>query len=722
MPLSTYQMLDKPYHRQPAEALTDVWISSISRWADKKWILDNETWGANPAVATIYWDFQLPDKSTFADSQWASLQAFFKRFAWSLLVDPRGGRHLKPGSMGHVSTGIRSLVTWMIGNHYLCIEQLDVEASWEYFDHVVQAAAEIDDGNENDGEGICFPHLYDRLAVLTRLHTQGEALAEAGFEVMCDVPFDGKTAGQLAKEATTKAEGWIPPFPDVVAVRVMASAIRMLGVRADDVIRLANLALESYEAGGPRNYLGLGQKVDAKTRATSRVLRGFTFSTEEGQTTPWREKIRPVCKRIYVRNDAGARMSNVNVFGTVRHLIEHVTAACIITIQSTTGVRVSEIAALNAGIDSETGLPSCVKVKTSRTGLNDIFYLESSASKIHDGRVMEWVLGSRPKGSDYLPPPIRAIRVLHDLWLPWRERIGAKALILNFGIGPGLLKKDNNIGRRISSNKILVLTRSFICEYGNLSDLPDQLQTKNGVVDIFGYKTGQKARTHQWRKTFANFVIRVDSSMLPALAQHFKHLSLAMTEQGYIGNDPELLQAVDSIRVERSTLLFYEAATGKRPNMAGRMAELVEEHIKELSLLVEGKSEESAYESVRAWVIKNDLRIWFAPHGKCFIGLDPSGSRCHEAAGTTPGLFPVPNYATREPSECLGCKCYLVDGEHGDFWVQRYTTNQTALLEGRRAGRGHEYRVAEERVKQSAGILRKLGVDVPSIELDKTNA
>src|SRR3546814_12654076 len=48
---------------------------------------------------------------------------------------------------------------------------------------------------------------------------------------------------------------------------------------------------------------------------------------------------------------------------------------------------------------------------------------------------------------------------------------------------------------------------------------------------------------HQFRKTFAKWVGAASDGSLYALKQHFKHLSLAMTD-GYVGSDVELYENV----------------------------------------------------------------------------------------------------------------------------------------------------------------------------------
>ena len=44
---------------------------------------------------------------------------------------------------------------------------------------------------------------------------------------------------------------------------------------------------------------------------------------------------------------------------------------------------------------------------------------------------------------------------------------------------------------------------------------------------------------HMFRRTFARYVVRYDTTNLLALKEHFKHISLSMTDH-YVGNDLEL--------------------------------------------------------------------------------------------------------------------------------------------------------------------------------------
>jgi integrase len=71
----------------------------------------------------------------------------------------------------------------------------------------------------------------------------------------------------------------------------------------------------------------------------------------------------------------------------------------------------------------------------------------------------------------------------------------------------------------------------------------------NAYARVVGTARPWKFSTHQFRKTFARFVAMGDKSGLLALKQHFKHVSIAMTDR-YVGRDLELLDLVASEKQE----------------------------------------------------------------------------------------------------------------------------------------------------------------------------
>jgi hypothetical protein len=670
-------------HLLPADGLINIAVSPLSLWSDQHWQLENPTPGLSAMRSEVKWDIDLPDGSSLLDPQWSALLDSLRRFVWSLLVDPREGKSFKVTSMSATSQMIGLLIRWMVANGYQSIHELDNAASWEYVEYV----SAVDEGSKASVSAI-----WQRLHIISLLHKQSAALVDAGIVPMPVPPFDGRSPFAVAKEVAVRVvKYFIPPLPDAVALPTMAAAERMIGQPADDVLNLQTLYMAAYQQGGPGNHIGPGTSLPQRTNAARKLVASFQFSTLAGEAASWRIPI-----------NTQKRGKGEDFVGDIRNLITDILMACVIVLQSHVGQRISEIMGLKAGMNPETGLPSCIVLRTSRTGLNTVFYLKGLVSKIHS-KEMEWVIGARPADSHYLPPPVRALIVLEQLFHPWRELGERDDLIVSFCANRGLPKGKNSVGRPYSQN-INLGQKDFLRRYVDLGILGDDPE-----VDI--YRDGQALRTHQWRKTFALYVIRTDSRMLPHISQHFKHLSLAMTEQGYIGNDPELIEAMGMVRQQLTAKLFFEAATGKTA-YAGHMANLIEEHRAMLAQLVKDKSAAPAYRAVEAWVIENDLRIWFADHGKCLIRLLPEAARCHQLFGTTDWRNDRPHFAFQVPSICVGCECFLIDGEHIEYWKQRYHSNQDAVINAERIGRGDEFYVARQRARQSAAILRALGHDV----------
>lgn len=194
--------------------------------------------------------------------------------------------------------------------------------------------------------------------------------------------------------------------------------------------------------------------------------------------------------------------------------------------------------------------------------------------------------------------------------------------------------------------------------------------------------------------------------MLPEISRHFKHMSIALTETGYIGNDPELLDSIDSIRRQSVVGFLLQQLRGATP-LAGGMAKLIDAQRERLRETASSNPKLSEEESLESWVLETDLRIWFNPHGKCFIDLFPADARCHRLAGTSPWLATAPNYAHQSPSVCCGCNCFGVDHEHLDFWTDRLRRGEL-VLQSAGPGKNHEYRVEFERVRQARSIVRAL--------------
>ena len=440
-------------------------------------------------------------------------------------------------------------------------------------------------------------------------------------------------------------------------------------------------------------------------------MKGFQFSVLPGEMEPWHtphdqaevDEFWAVYKKGYTR-------STVSGSQLLRSLICSIRDACSIVIQSETGLRVSELCGLDPGIDQESGLPTCVRVRRSYSGLNELFYVDGRLFKtVPTSERVEWLVGSRPVGSKELPPPVRALGVLTRLLDPWRKLARDPKIARTLFVQPaGIYGMPGKSGIGITfEDMILVGQRQFVYRYVDLSKLPDR--NRRGE-DLAAYREnrGLCLRTHQWRKTFARYICGTDSRMLPAVSRHFKHLTLAMTEEA------ALQDAYESNINQSTARILYENARGK-PAQAGRMAKVIDEHRAEIQALIANKDERDGRRAIQKWVEQNRLQIFFAPHGKCFVRMDPVGARCHEVGQTVHWLNEEPDYAIRHPSLCAGCSCFLVDKENEEFWLQRYLDNYRAFLQGASLGKASDYRIARERADQAAAILQALKVPLPEV-------
>lgn len=184
-------------------------------------------------------------------------------------------------------------------------------------------------------------------------------------------------------------------------------------------------------------------------------------------------------------------------------IAEHLTrlrTACFILIAFVTGMRASEILSLEAGC-----------VETEYTDDGEFIWLRSTLHK---------TLGPGPATpSKWLGGPVaaRAVAVLESL----RIKLGLKCRKLFVPVSRWGMSMWNGDAIRTST------MNERLEDYVRWLDLKDE----NGEP--------LHLSTHRFRRTFARHVVRSDATNLLALRDHFKHLSLAMTDH-YVGMDEEL--------------------------------------------------------------------------------------------------------------------------------------------------------------------------------------
>lgn len=683
---------------------SEMWVSSRSQWKDSVWYLDYDHEGIHSTYSSVRWDFDLPNGQRLTDPQWSDLLDSLKRFTWSLIVDRQEGTPLKVLTLHRQSFIIRWLVAFMAGNGIASLNEIKNEMSWSIFSEYVDDCVDKgDDLNES--------RIRSFVAVFRLLREQAPLLERIGAQHLPEDPFDGQSASEVARQMEARISARIPPLPDEVALPIMAAADRLIWKPADEIIEL----FDSYISV---RFSSKAIRVGTRMRRARILVKGYQFSTLPGESEPWRAPIQDM-ESIAFSPAKGVRKIWRKSMRELHQLVLDLRNACVIVLQSQTGMRIGEIASIKGGWNSVTGMPACIVVRKSRTGLNELFFIKATLYKTREApEEAEWLVGMRPMGSSDVPTPVRAIEVLHRLFDHSRKSkgVGEEDANLIMSIARNGANPIDESGIGYSSSYTYQLwngQKEFAARYVDLSALRD-VNERGEDLRAYRESCGTILRTHQWRKNYAQYLWRVDNRMIPAIAQQFKHLSLAMTEEAYIGNDPTLLSEFDSLRTRSSVDLFRAWARGEQP-ATGHLAKRLRMHQEEVANLVSGRSSSEADDIIERYVIENDLRIWFAVHGKCMIGFDPEAARCHGVAGTSSWQNKRPNYRTREPSICAGCPCFYVDHDHKDYWTRRYVENAKLWATSKHNSNQGEYRISRSRAEQAAAVLRAIKAPIPEL-------
>ena len=202
--------------------------------------------------------------------------------------------------------------------------------------------------------------------------------------------------------------------------------------------------------------------------------------------------------------------------------LSHLQTACFVLIAFATGMRLSELLSLREGCCQTEIVP----------GQPDLVWLHSRVFKMQgvpDGRKAKWLGG---------PVCAKAVHVLERLGRRVRRRARVSYLWLPI---------PSTYGR--------YTTRAPLAQ-------PTILRRLTLYMAMIGLK-GSSGRAfhihpHMFRRTFARYVVRYDTTNLLALKEHFKHISLSMTDY-YVGNDLELWMLMEE-ETERVSFESFDKA------------------------------------------------------------------------------------------------------------------------------------------------------------------
>ncbi len=300
--------------------------------------------------------------------------------------------------------------------------------------------------------------------------------------------------------------------------------------------------------------------------------------------------------------------------------------ACFVLIAGFVGMRISEILSMRVG--------AIERHPIGETGLSQAYVVARlfKTTDEREGRIERWLAPD---------PVVRAVGCLERLGAPLRAATGYGDLFLVRG-------HLRHTVVRATGPVIKLHLNVFAAHVG--------VPLHEGKQWVF--------TPHQFRKTFARFVARGDRSQLLALADHFKHASVAMTSRGYVGSDFELHELVDEGSRAETAIALDRLLSSDR--LGGRMGE----RIAARNHAFRGRAGEQVRRDYVAFVLaETDLRIRGCDYGWCVF----------QAETALCGGEVAPNEAGRSPSVCLKCSNFAVDDRHVPYWQDRRRRNQALL-------------------------------------------
>ena len=621
-------MIDQSSTRLPSAAASDVerFFAEPGDWNNDHWYLFNPSPGAQKSSSVLRWGLESDSGRSLLEANNRTLLENLKLLVWTLYYDRRGASPLKPASLSQLSVGVAWLAAWMIDTDRQLLSELNEDSFEEYVRWVV-ARIEVRLGED----GLTHGRLYKYLVLWSHIWKQRDALTAVGVASPRSSPFSSKSVDALSAHVAKHPTQYIPSLPDQIAISIVNSAWAYLSRHGEALVGL----LEKFL---PRKIALLAASSPKSQSAKSaQIRRQF-------------ESLAPMADFSPLLSERSPKFT-MRVFAwRLRDLM----AACEILIQSSVGVRSGEMCSLNGGIVN--GLPACVGLKALPSFGLELFVLKGLVTKKRERPERgEWVLGARPIGSDYLPPPLVAINLLVRINAVCSEEPNTEPLLASLGSRGGLPRSKRK-GRVATLNQRSRYMRRFIDGHARFTEVPDRDATGQ---DLSWFKDSNNLRPHMWRKSYADFVYRLDRNLLPALSRHFKHVSVACTESGYLSQPDRIVTELKHAQERFTSRFLFELQHGRRP--------LVGPARKKLESVPAIGAKPISLSDVVDLVERNGFVIYDSEHGFCFGSLGIGWMRC----GMSHWATQKPNFANRNVESCIGCPCFAADSRHASFWAQR---------------------------------------------------
>lgn len=345
-------------------------------------------------------------------------------------------------------------------------------------------------------------------------------------------------------------------------------------------------------------------------------------------------------------------------FAHLRRARRLATTACFIVLAGFVGMRAHELLSIEEGCLIE-------KEEFEDYGIVQLRSTHHKMADRPDGVLVTWVA----------PEVVReAIKLLSALNRRQRQRRGTRRLF------PAGRYDREEAGRGTMARNI----REFAAHVG--------------ADTWFDAASGKERRwpfaSHQFRKTFAKWVGVASDGSLYALKQHFKHVSLAMTD-GYVGSDTELYGNV-AFFTQKASLNRLRDILDHSGTAAGKAGLEIRDRLRALRTEFQGAEGEEAlryrlHEDLTL-AVKAGLTVLDCEFGYCLNRPD-NKPRCGG------------KIARRGPAACVHCNNFAATPHHLGWWKSHLAHNEDMYARHEAAGASELQLAVLEETKSTAKAM-----------------
>lgn len=655
------------YHDAKSYSISENFkVSEYSHFDDDEWILDIES--SSGQTVKIIWRQKLSNGSWLTDASNSHLLIASKFFIHSLMIDPpygvgKMGLFRKPITLYNIFTYLLKLIKWMsnsngLYNRFRYLSKLAIE---DYIEYVISIH------NENNDDDIKVKTLSGQLSMIQLFYMQRKKLDDA----IIVEPFDGLNSFDYSKTITSNFGGQIPYIPDNVIRPLVTSAVDCLN-KINGLIELRDFVFPYIYDARSLSMLGCESKsLVPIDKASKKKL--WTF----GKDNQFLNSIIGILDKHSISHSFSTSFSRSKFKWFFSRLVNNAIAACAICILSCVGLRGCELIYLEC---------NCVPEDNNSTfGMYDVYEISGLTFKNESAPTSAtWSAGLALRGTKKLPLAIEAINALINLCAPWRKACNTNILFL----------VPNLAWLNTLKIKVMDETNTHRTGFSRLSGgmLNKRLLEFLSKIEL---PIPWKLTSHQFRKTFARFVIRNDVSTIPALSQHYLHQSIVLTDVAYVGRNFELRDLI-SESVELDVSMFLLNMLDSDVPISGKFGDKVTSQRNSIGKLI-GTDKNSMLGTLLSDV---GLSIFNSDFGMCVHAANKSSCIKQPA---------LPLHIASAPNTCFDCDNFCATIEHKNFWLER-KRNATDIRSRLQDTDLIQINLIEETINQCNVILKDINI------------